>query len=634
MRNLYIRDGKIADMLSGIRKGCADDLERIMAWADETASGMITHRAHYEMEKCRVPVPFSDSIWNEVPKEIGNRDPEWLYALNRHSILLNLAKAFAFTGEIRYRNTFINLLDSYLSNTAYSEKFLNTSWRSLETGIRPENWIRSIELFSACDAPLPEDLISRMEESLREHIRQLKETHRAFHRLSNWGVIQDHGLFIAGAALNDDEAVTIALSRLEEEAVNETLEDGEHWEQSPLYHLEVLHSFLDTILVARRLGITVPEIIVSRSEMLSRALYEMTLEGGSIIPTGDSDEINADDLIYLAAHLFGLPFRTEKREENWWDLGEKEAPAGTMRRESILHGASGNVFLRGDVLTVHMISGLMGSGHGHISPLHVDIAIGGKVMITDAGRYTYTETEERKRLKDALSHNIFTIDEGFPEEAIGSWGYDRICDKEITKAVFRNGYDAAEGIYYGYLSSGIITRRKTVRIKDDLVVVIDEIIGDETAEHDYTAHWHLHPEAVISGDMVSIGGESLGISSTAGSPEIRDYRYSREYNELESAKELVFSARVRGMGSVVTVFSRGEEARIRKLETRLLDAGRILKDTEAVALSIEKGGREWIVLSRSHEITAQVDIMKAGFMEGYGRLLIMEKGDSYPTRLI
>lgn len=632
IEKLYLCDTEAA--VEGIRKSCPKSFDEIISWADETVSGIICHRAHYEMEKCFIPARFDDTIWDNVPQEIASRDPEWLYALNRHSILLNLAKAYAFTKDARYRDTFISMMRSYLSCTSFSESHLNTSWRSLETGIRPENWIRSIGLFESSGAPLPEDLLSMMEASLRDHIRQLELTHRAFQRLSNWGVIQDHGLFIAGAALGDDDAVSIALDRLEEELVNSTLEDGEQWEQSPMYHIEVLHSALDTVFIAGKKGIPVSPVIADRVRRLSQALYDMTLPDGSIIPTGDSDEMNASDLIYLASYLFSMPFISIKSEENWWDLGNDAADAAGLERKSMLHKTSGNVFLRSGSLTVHMISGLMGSGHGHISPLHVDIAEEGRVIITDCGRYTYTESAERTALKDGRSHNIFMIDGAIPEKAVGSWGYDAIYGKTLDAVISGGAYEAASGFYLGYLSSGIIGCRKLVRIEDKVVVVIDEILGDEGSEHSYEGLWHIHPSFSLSDDMrISDGNISLYVASTAV-PRVGRYSYSPAYNVMEEGQMVSFGCNVRGMGSVATVFSMGDRADVSPLGVDLVDSGRQLFCTEAISLSIKLGDREWIVLSRSHEITSQVDILRSGFLEGYGRLLVKERTEKHPTRLM
>ena len=626
MRKLYIQDAAAA--AKGIDK---KDVDEIITWADETVSGVICHRAHYEMERCYIPVAFSDSIWNTVPAEILNNDPEWLYALNRHSILLNLAKAFVLTGQGKYRDTFVRMITSYLDNTSYSEECLNSSWRSLETGIRPENWIRSIELFDSLD-PLPSSVVSRMEESLGVHIRQLLDTHRAFQRLSNWGVIQEHGLFVAAAALGDESSMKIALDRLEEELLLQALEDGEDWEQSPLYHTEVLHSALDTILVGRRLGIVIPDIIIERATMMAKALYDMTLGDSSLIPTGDSDIIKTDDLLYLSSYLFSLPFECSKCEENYWD-GITAPALSLVPRESVFHKASGNVFLRSQSITAHMVSGLMGSGHGHLCPLHVDIAIGNTLMVTDTGRYTYVDSNPRKELKDFESHNVFTVDGKVPERAVGSWGYTGIFDKELTNAVFSKDYDVASGIYLGYLNDGVLTRRKLLRIGNSAVVVIDEILGDESRSFEYEAFWHLPSDATFSDSIIKRGNAVLGFSTTASSLSEAEGLYSDTYNVLEKSKVIKTHCRVNGMGSVVTVFTVGGNGEVECLETELIDSGRKLNGSEACSFSLKAGNDEWIVVSRSREIAAQVDIIKASYLEGYGRLIIMKKGDKFPLRL-
>lgn len=633
MRHIYIQN--TAASIKGIMENSPEELKAILAWADETASGIICHRAHYEMEKCFIPVPFNDSIWNTVPDGINNGDQEWLYALNRHSILWNLAKAYAFTRKEKYKDTFIRMMTSYLDNTSYVPECLSTSWRSLETGIRPENWIRSIEIFDATGSPLPSQLTARMENALRDHIKQLLDTHRSFHRLSNWGIIQEHGLFIAGVALDDENAVSTAIARLEEELVNQTLEDGEDWEQSPLYHLEVLHSALDTILVARRLGIEIPETIEERSSMLSEALFEMTLPDSSIFPTGDSDELSCNDLLYLSAYLFSLPIKADKTEENWWDLGDEKADTGHLERKSVFHESSGNVFLRRGDMTLHMISGMMGSGHGHISPLHVDIAFKNKVIITDSGRYTYTTSPEREKLKGIKAHNTFIIDNVIPEKPIGSWGYDSIYGKIVTKAILGGEYEAAEGIYLGYLRNGLIAKRTVITITDSLAAVIDSILGDSERTHTYQSFWHIHPDAAIKDNgTIEYNDEIIEISSTATESSIERYMYSPAYNVMKEGSVLSMKAALPEMGSIITVISKGEKASISKLKTTLLDSGRELKENEASAFSIRRSDDEWIILHRSREITTQVDIMNAGFLNGYGRLLIIKKGDRFPTRLI
>ena len=110
MNSFYIFDD-INKIVDSIRRNDKESYQSTLEWADESISGIITHRAHYEMEKCLIPVPFNDNLWNETPKEIKNGDQEWNFAFARHSILLNLAKAFAYTKEEKYKEEFIRIIN-------------------------------------------------------------------------------------------------------------------------------------------------------------------------------------------------------------------------------------------------------------------------------------------------------------------------------------------------------------------------------------------------------------------------------------------------------------------------------------------------------------------------------------------
>ena len=67
---------------------------------------------------------------------------------------------------------------------------------------------------------------------------------------SNWGIIQDSGLFHIGVYFNDNDIISFALKRLEQETDLQIMFDGFQWEQSNNYHNEVLLVLLDVIIDA------------------------------------------------------------------------------------------------------------------------------------------------------------------------------------------------------------------------------------------------------------------------------------------------------------------------------------------------------------------------------------------------
>lgn len=641
-KNPYeIRD--IAKIIEKIRDNCPNDVERIILWADETASGVICHRAHYEMERCTIPAAFCNSSWNNVPKEITNGDPEWLYAFNRHSILLNLAKAYAFTQNGIYKDTFTSMMNSFLDNTGYKKECLNSSWRSLETGIRVENWLRSLAIFQASGSPVDKELENRMIKSLQEHSRQLVKTHRAFHRLSNWGIIQDHGLFLSSVYLGDRDSVKTALDRLEEEMVNQVLPDGVDWEQSPLYHCEVLHSALDTILVAKRAGITLDQVFLKKALRMSEALALLMKKDGRLLLTGDSDEIECTDLIYLASRLFYSPMLfnlgiTEK-EENFWDEAEKLEKTKVDGYEAVKDlDPSGNYRLITENMDVRMLAGNLGSGHGHLNPLHVDFTFKGKTFLTDSGRYTYTDCTERTALKDFEAHNTFIL-EGAPQsKASGSWGYTGIYEILRSPTVQENGYGLIQASHLEYLDLKAVCRRKILSLGSCTILILDEVLSPCKEDFAYRSFWHIFPDCNIGMEKRRASIEKDGIRITMVfddkvETEIEKSQMSLQYNILSENRCITGRKKIKGYETVATLVSGDSKADFNRISTILIDSNRILDETEAAAFSVQAEDKDWTIISRPREIVNQVDIIKAGDLEGYARMLVKEKGEKHPTGL-
>ena len=214
------------------------------------------------MEPTCQPVRFDGPVqWDAVPAG----DPEWTYALNRHTIFVNLGRAWRLTGRVRYLDAFAALLADWLSRVPHTPASESSTWRALEAGLRPENWLRAAALFGQA---LPEELRCRMEESLAEHGAYLEKAHGPFQRLSNWGAIQAHGLFLIGLRLGRADWQDLALARLTENLRHAVGPDGVQWEQSPMYHCEVLHAALDTLLLAGQNGRTVPPELAEKAPAL------------------------------------------------------------------------------------------------------------------------------------------------------------------------------------------------------------------------------------------------------------------------------------------------------------------------------------------------------------------------------
>ena len=396
-----------ADAAAAVRQLCPQAAADALARAGEICGHTFLFRDHWEMEPTREPVHFDGPVvWDAVPAG----DPEWIYALNRHTIFVNLGKAWQYTGQARYLDAFVSLLGDWLDRVPRTPASENTTWRALEAGLRPENWLRALGLFGPA---VPEALGRRIDESLAAHGDYLARAHGPFQRLSNWGAIQAHGLFLIGLWLGRADWQALALGRLAENLRHAVLPDGVQWEQSPMYHCEVLHALLDTLLLAERNGIAVPPLLPEKARAMCRALAVWAAPDRTILPQGDSDVIDAGDLLAAGALLFRDPLlaaaaRGPLCEETLWDFGPDAParlaalPAAWPDCPSQKLEASGNYILRSgwgrEDTWIHFRAGSLGGGHGHADLLHVDVYHGGEAVLTDAGRGTYVDGGLRRAL--------------------------------------------------------------------------------------------------------------------------------------------------------------------------------------------------------------------------------------------
>ena len=363
-----------------VRRLCPDAAAAAVARAEEICARTFLFRDHWEMEPTCQPIHFDGPVqWDAVPAG----DPEWTYALNRHTIFVHLGRAWQYTGQARYLDAFVSLLGDWLDRVPRTPASENTTWRALEAGLRPENWLRALGLFGQA---VPEPLCRRIDESLARHGAYLAEAHDPFQRLSNWGAIQSHGLFLIGLWLGRTDWQDLALARLTENLRHAVGPDGVQWEQSPMYHCEVLHAALDTLLLAGQNGRSVPPELEEKARAMCRALAVWTAPDRTILPQGDSDVIDAGDLLAAGALLFADPLLAAAAggplcEETLWDFGPDAParlaalPAAWPEEPSQALAASGNYILRSgwrrEDTWIHFHAGSLGGGHGHADLLHI-----------------------------------------------------------------------------------------------------------------------------------------------------------------------------------------------------------------------------------------------------------------------
>lgn len=558
-----------------------ENSKKIIETCDLLCKNTFIFNHKWDMEICKIPYTFSEEIiWNKIPFE----DPEWTFMLNRHKFWVYLAKAYALTSEEKYFDTFISQVNSWIDTVdVFKDEYFNCS-RTIEIGIRCLNWIKAIKIFknSSCNLNFIEN---KMIESLLYQCELLIKTYDDFRTLSNWGVMQNCGLI--SLALNYQEQhsilsqyLTIALERLEYQCKIQILPDGVHWEQSPMYHNEVLNCLLDIAFDFEKLNLDTPSFILSSIRKLAYSNAYMKKPNHNQPMQGDSDETDLRDIITRSAYIlkdqnlkyFGYNFVDF---ESIWDIGDsniskyEELPTKKPNFTSIALKESGNFYLRDSFEDnsnyLWFRCGALGSGHGHGEHLHFDLVSNGEDFISDPGRFTYVEgNKDREFLKSCFAHNTTIVDNLPFSKFNGAWGIVESALTLNTYHSFNTTFDFVEGGHLGYVSleSPVVTNRKILYLKNDLWIIIDEFLTE--GAHEYSQIFNFYPDKkpTVDGLKAFIKGENSNLFmywiDKNLNLNLKNSIFSTEYNKINSNFQLVSSIKSNKSKTLFTVISSKE----------------------------------------------------------------------------
>ncbi|WP_018759235.1 alginate lyase family protein [Paenibacillus terrigena] len=578
---LYWEESDLDQLKQYVLEQCPHELQLIKKTADEVAANTFVFQFPWDMERTNIPVTFDGAIdWNHIPAE----DPEWTYMLNRHRYWIALGQAYVLTGDETYAKTFCQQLEDWIDRNPVPVKGAppGLTWRSIEAGLRCENWTKAFAYVKRSPHFTPA-LLAKMLTSLYEHAEYIVATPcEGAKRISNWSVLENHGLFEVSLFMREWKSAgfwqEISEKRLKETTRLQVLKDGLHWEQSPMYHNEVLHCYLDYCLLSRNNGLTPDSEIEATVRKMAYADLYIAKPNHHQPLQGDSDDNDLRDFISAGALYFEdetLKYGGFARLdfENAWTFGWegvlKYDQLGTAAPDvtSVAFRNTGNYVMRSgwdeQDAYGYFHCGFMGGGHGHADMLHFDIHAYGRDLLTDAGRYNYGDhTMLRRILKQCDSHNTTTVDGIDFSEYHSSWSYGRIAEPVGVQWITEPTFDYVEGSHtgYRYLADPVYPLRRIVFVKPGYWVLADSF--DCKEEHTFEQHFHFMPGEVVFDDSnkvcCTVSPDEANLRIIPVHPgrltgSVRDSIISREYNVVEDNLAVTYQSRATGFTSMIHV---------------------------------------------------------------------------------
>lgn len=628
---------------------CPNDLAAVIHTADMAVEQKFVFQLRWDLEQTQTPVVFDGPIdWLHQPGD----DPEFVYAFNRMAFWVCMGQAYAATGDEKYAKAFAGQMVHWIDNVRPDDPKCGKAWRTIEAGFRMNYWCKAIGYFEG-SPHITGEVVDKFVASMTEHAEYIMRVWDSYNLMSNWGVIANRGLLIAGCVLPDSARTADyrmeAVRRLDAERRIQVYADGTHWEQSPLYHNEVLRCCLDAVLLAGRKGVRLPEGMEDAVRRM--ALVDMAWQkpNGSEPMMGDSDDIDQRDLVTLAAAIFrdgtlksaGYP---QLDFDSLWLLGAGEAavyaalPAAPPARSDFALPDSGNYIFRsgwgaGDTW-VRFHCGMLGAGHGHADQLHFDLSAFGEDILTDSGRFTYVYGPHRREFKDPSAHNTVTVDGEDFYVTKDSWECSRLC-RAVNRGYYSDEhYGYAEGGHLGYYEKGVFVNRRLIFLKPDVLIVADEFYAGEP--HVYRQFFHFGESGSVSktdGMICWNGGKASAklriVSASPVALTLRSGRISRHYNH--AAENAVLETVIKGSGFVsvftVTALQKKGETEpftVEKLPVFSNFKGIQFEDRQIEALRVRRGDREWVVAVAHQEYASPTDTFRAGGCTGFGGAVVFD----------
>lgn len=306
------------------------------------------------------------------------------------------------------------------------------------------------------------------------------------HILGNHYLENGLALYVAGSLFKgssadrwQDQGRSILFEQIEEQM----LEDGMHFERSPMYHQRFCYILLVAVSVAEDENDRL--FFSNHASKALRALQKLLHPDGEVSLLNDA----AIDIYSHPKVLFEWAERLKvlvtRNEDRSWSLPQA--------------GMYGWLDERGDYLAIK--AGEIGPsyqpGHAHADAFSFELSLNGQRVLVDSGVSGYAAGADRAYDRSTEAHNTVEIAGLNQSEVWGSFRLGRRATPKIESyEASENGFElAASHDGYRFLK-GRPVHRRVFRWEDRTLSIVDEILNH--GRHSVLGFWHFDPSCRIS----------------------------------------------------------------------------------------------------------------------------------------
>jgi len=336
-----------------------------------------------------------------------------------------------------------------------------------------------------------------------------------YHLLGNH-LLENAFSLLFGSYYFKNETFYLKAKRLLIAELNEqVLDDGAHFELTPMYHQIMLFRVFDCINLVENNSWKNRELLSflkQKASLMLGWLNVVTFKNGDIPLFNDS----ANKIAPTTAELNKYANRLKIKEKKLKLESSGYRKFQQNRYELIVDvGNIGPDYI---------------PGHAHSDTFNFELYIDEKPIIIDTGISTY-ETNNRRTLERSTdSHNTVMLENKNQSEV---WGGFRVAQRARIIQL-KETENSIEATHDGYKSMGTYHKRKFI-IKEEHIFIEDFIEG-ETLEA--SAYIHFHPDVTVIVQEKTVLVNNFILEFETNNIELEEYSFAPEFNKLEKAKKI------------------------------------------------------------------------------------------------
>ena len=385
---------------------------------------------------------------------------------------------------------------------------MKDAYEPYPTSLRIMNWIKFVAIHKieniTIDQVIYTDLL-RLQKNIEYHLMGNHLLENAFALLFGAFYFKEEVIF--------KKAESILNEQLEEQI----LDDGAHFELSPMYHQIILDRILSclTLIAENKLFETVDlqEFLKKTAAKMLGWLQTVSFTNGDIPHVNDSTTNIAPTTNQLLqfAKTINISPKIDKLKESGYHKWKRD------NYELLIDiGNIGPDYI---------------PGHAHSDTFNFVLYYNGQPLLVDTGISTYEKNEKRQLQRTTAAHNTVEVNEQDQSEV---WDGFRVAQR-AKSTIMQEDENTITASHDGYQNMNV-THQRTFQVENNRINIEDNLSKSASSK----AFLHFHPNVSISIDNQDINGD-FGSIKINGSTSIKmeAYQYALGFNTTTSAQVVV-----------------------------------------------------------------------------------------------